>query len=39
MDKRDKTMAYKLMYNPDDDTQNYLFCELQSVFETFGHST
>ena len=26
--KRDKTMAYKLMYIPDDETQNYIFCLL-----------
>ena len=25
----------KLMYIPDDDTQNYLFCKLQLDFETF----
>ena len=38
-DKRDKTMADKLMYKPNDDTQNYLFCRLQLVVETFGHLT
>ena len=32
-------MADKLMYIPDDDTQNYPFCRLQLVIETFGHST
>ena len=25
--------------NPNDDTQNYPFCRLQLVVETFGHST
>ena len=33
---RDKTMAYKLMYIPDDDTQNYPFCRLKFVIETFN---
>ena len=32
-------MVDKLMYNPDDDTQNYPFYGLQLVVETFGHST
>ena len=32
-------MADKLMYITHDDTQNYPFCKLQIVFETFGHST
>ena len=32
-----KTMADKLLYN--DDTQNYPFCRLKSVIETFKHST
>ena len=36
---RDKTVAEKLMYIPNDDTQNYLFCRLQIVVETLGHST
>ena len=27
------------MYIPNDDTQNYLFCRLQLVVETFGNST
>ena len=34
-----KTMANKLMYIPNDDTQYYSFCRLQLVVETFGHST
>ena len=36
---RDKIMADKLMYIPKDDTQNYIFCRLQLVVETFGYST
>ena len=36
---RDKTMADTLMYVPNDDTQNFLFCRLQLGIETFGHST
>ena len=35
----DKTMADKLMYIPSDDTQNYPFCRLQLVVETFGNLT
>ena len=35
---RDKTMINKLMYIPNDVTQNYPFCRLQLVVETFGHS-
>ena len=31
-------MADKLMYIPNDDTQNYPFCSLQLVAETFEHS-
>ena len=31
-------MADKLMYIPNDDTENHPFCTLQSV-ETFGHPT
>ena len=31
-------MADKLMYIANDDTQNYPFCRLQLVVETFGHS-
>ena len=34
----DKTMAHKLMYIPNDATQNYLFCRLELVVETSGHS-
>ena len=37
--QKDKTMPDKLMYIPSDSTQNYLFCWLQFVVETFGHST
>ena len=29
----------QLKYIPKDDTQNYHFCRLQSVVESFGHST
>ena len=36
---RYKTMANKLMYIPNDDTQNYLFCRLQYMVGTFGQST
>ena len=32
-------MADKLMYIPNDNTENYLFCRLQSAVETFGHLT
>ena len=32
-------MADKFMYIPDNDTQNYSFCRLKFVFETFKHST
>ena len=32
-------MTDKLMYIPNEDTQNYPFCRLQLVVETFGHST
>ena len=39
MDLKDKTMAEKLMYIPNDDTQNYPFYKLQFVVKTFGHST
>ena len=31
--QRDKTIADKLMYIPNDDTQNYLFCRLKLVFK------
>ena len=34
----DKTMAHKLMYIPNDATQNSLFCRLKLVVETSGHS-
>ena len=37
--QRDKTMADKLMYIPNYNTQNYPLCRLQFVIETFGHST
>ena len=32
-------MADKLLYNPNDYTQNYSLFELQFVVKTFGHST
>ena len=32
-------MANRLIYIPNDYTQNYFFCRLQLVVETFGHST
>ena len=32
-------MANKFMNLPNDDAQNYPFFRLQSVVETFGHST
>ena len=35
---RYKTMADKLMYIPNDDTQNSIFCKLQLLVEIFGHS-
>ena len=35
--KRDKTMADKSMYIPNDDTQNYLFWRLQLMVEKFEH--
>ena len=34
---RDKTIDDKLMYISNNDKQNYLFCRLQSLVETFGH--
>ena len=37
--QRDKTIAIKLNYIPNVNTQNYPFCSLQSVVKTFGHST
>ena len=36
---RDKTMADKLTYIPNENTLNYSFCRLQLVVEPFGHST
>ena len=39
-DLKDKKLADKFMYIPNDGTQNYLICRLQLVVEeTFGHST
>ena len=35
----DKTMADKLMFIPNNDTQNYPFCSAKLVVETFEHST
>ena len=35
---RDKTMADKLMYNSNKVTQNYPFCRLKLVVETFQKS-
>ena len=34
-----KTIAIKLMYIPNINSQNYPFYGLQLVVETFGHST
>ena len=36
---RDNTMADKIMYIPNGDTQNYLLCRLHLKLATFGHST
>ena len=36
---RDKTMAYKFMYIPNNETQNYPFGRLQFMLKTFEHST
>ena len=36
---RNKTMADKMMYIPNDDTQNYSFFRLKFMVVTFGHST
>ncbi len=36
---RDKTMADKLIYIPNDDTKKYPFCRFKLVVETFEHST
>ena len=33
---RDRTMADKLMYIPNDDTHNYPFCKLQLVVKILG---
>ena len=33
-----KTMADKLIYKPNDYTQNYPFCKLLLLVETFGQS-
>ena len=38
-ERKDKTMADKLMYIPNSNTQKYPSCRLQLVVETFGHST
>ena len=35
--RRDKAMADKLIYIPNDDTQNYPLCRLQLEVETFGY--
>ena len=35
----DKTMADKLMYIPNGDSQKYPFYRLKLVVEMFGHST
>ena len=35
----DKTIGDKLMYIPNDDTQNYPFCSLKLLLEMFKHST
>ena len=32
-------MADKVMYIPNDNTQNYSLCRLELVVETFGQST
>ena len=36
---RDKTMADKLMYIPNDDIKNYNICRIELVVETFELST
>ena len=36
---RDKTMADKLLYIPNDDKQKYPFSKLQLIVEMFEHST
>ena len=35
----DKTMADKLMYIPNDNTQNYHFCRIKLMVAKFDHST
>ena len=37
--QKDKTMAFKLMYIPNDDAQIYPFCRLQLVVKKFGQLT
>ena len=39
INSRHKTIANKLMYMYNNDTQNYTFCRLQLVVETFRNST
>ena len=36
---RDKTIANKLMYIPNDDKQNYPFCTLELMVKMFGYAT
>ena len=36
---RDKTMAVKLMYIPNDNTHNYPFCKLRLVSKPLEHTT
>ena len=38
-DYRDKTMVDKLIYTPNDNTQNYHFYRLKLVVEMFEYST
>ena len=35
----DKTIADKLIYNPNDNTHNYPFCGFNLLVKIFGHST
>ena len=37
--KRNKTIAEKLLYISNDDTQNFPFYGLKLVVKTFGHTT
>ena len=37
--QRDKTIGNKLMYIPNEDSQNYPLCRLKLVVETFEHLT